>query len=224
LLICLGCGSRGYDRRLNETIVLMRYRKNLDDNLTPPATKGKLDQNSIYLRPPKNLQKMSEFSLTVLEPGKFDVAETFVEKDVQNLHVLARVQKIKDPKKKGAATPETPRGEFKTEVYGLLSGVFSVDVDTLKDKDETKGKNKYKHLAFEANGKMVHCYLYGSKTNLPEVALIFEYPKSETGLTSKIDFCLQSFATGTKARLLFTGSEEDASGEPTAPAGGAAAF
>lgn len=224
VLVCFGCGSRAYDKCLGDTIVLMKYRKNLDDNLTPPATKGKLEQNLIYIRPPKNLQKMSEFSLSVLEPGKFDVAETFVEKDVQNLHILARVQKVKDPKKKGAAAPETPRGEFKAEVYALLSSVFSVDVEVLKDKDETKGKNKFKHMVFEANGKMVHCYIYGSKTNLPEVALIFEYPKSETGLNPKIDYCLQSFATGTKARSLFSGSEEDASGEVAAPSGGSAAF
>jgi hypothetical protein len=65
---------------------------------------------------------------------------------------------------------------------------------------------------------MVQTYIYGKKGSPPEVALIFEYPKSEN-LMPKIDLCLESFATGPRARLLFSGSEEEPGGE-AAPTGG----
>jgi hypothetical protein len=220
ILISLGCGSRSYQKRLDNTIKQIQYRKKLDDNLMPFVAKGKLEQNLIYIRPPKQLEKMPDFTLMVLEPGKFDVAETFVEKDVQSLHVVAWVKKIKDPKKKSV---DTPRGTFSTEVFAMLGNVFNVDIEPTKAKPVTKKKNSFKHLTFEANEKTVQVYLYGDKAKPPEVALIFEYGKKEN-LTDKINLCLESFATNELARLLFTGSEEEEGAEgPTAP-GGAAAF
>jgi hypothetical protein len=219
IFVSLGCGSKSYDRRLNETIRQIKYKKKLDDNLMPASTKGKLEQNVIYLRPPKNLEKMSEFSLLILEPGKFDIAETFVEKDVQKLHVLAWLPKVKDPKKKATGTPEAARGQFKDEVIAILNNVFGVEIDGSKAKTETKGKNQYKHLTFEANGMMVQTYIYGEKGRPPEVALIFEYPKAEN-LLSKIDLCLESFATGPRARLLFSGSDAEEGGEAAPTSGG----
>ena len=47
-----------------------------------------------------------------------------------------------------------------------------------------------------------------------EVALIFEYPSSETKTLNKIDLTLESFATGEMARRFFTGKDvEEETGE-----------
>ena len=80
LLLATGCGVKVYEERLNRTLEEMKYRKRLDDNLMPAAAKGKMEQLAIYLRPPKNLQGPGkEFQLTVIEPGKFDVTESYYE-------------------------------------------------------------------------------------------------------------------------------------------------
>lgn len=221
VLVGLGCGSRSYENRLENTIKLIKYRKKLDDNLMQPSGKGKLEQALIYLRPPKSLSKLPDFTLSVLEPGKFDISETFDEKGVQSLHVLAWIKKIKDPKKKG--TPDAPRGTFITEVFTVLGNAYNVDIEPSKAKNVSMLKNTFKHLAFEANGKTVQVYLYGDKANPPEVALIFEYTKGEN-LTEKIKLCLESFATNDKARLAFTGVEEGQEVEGATGPGSGAAF
>jgi hypothetical protein len=223
LLLAAGCGGQSYAHRLDRTLEEMRYRKRLDANLMPPVTKTKLEGMQIFVRPPKNLAQSKEFLLTVLEPGKFDDAESFTETDKQALmHVLARVKLPKAPAKKGA--PEAPtaaRGDFTSDVIALLNGVYNIEIDATKAKEESKRSNKFKHLAFEANAKNVQVYLFGNKT-AHEVALIFEYPKSEqAALVNKIDLSLEAFATGDRARRSFTGSvsEEELSGEggPASP-------
>src|SRR5438132_2268717 len=93
LLLAGGCGGARYDVRLAQTLTDMRYRKRLDDNLMPAPTKTKLESFSVFVRPPKNLVQSKEFLLTVLEPGKFDIADSFSESDKQVLmHVLAWVK------------------------------------------------------------------------------------------------------------------------------------
>jgi hypothetical protein len=224
LLAIVGCGSRSYEMRLDRTIEDMKYRKKLDDNLMPAPTKGKLEQVLIFIRPPKNLEgPAKEFLLTVLEPGMFDVSDSFFEKDKQSLHVLARVKRPKAPadKKKAAAPPEpTNRGEFVPDVFAVLNAVYGVELDPAKAKEESKKSNKFKHLTFEGNNKVVQLYLYGAKNSPYEVALIYESPKGVPVSTSKLDLCLQSFAVGERARRSFTGSiseEEPAEGAATGP-------
>ncbi|GAC1475881.1 MAG: hypothetical protein NVSMB9_29220 [Isosphaeraceae bacterium] len=206
-----GCVGRSYEVRLDKTLADMRYRKRLDDNLMPAPSKGKFNDNLIYLRPPKSLEgPAKEFTLTVLEPGRFDLSESFFEQDKQNLHVLARVKRPKTAAKKGAPAPPPPpsRGDFTADVLAVLSSVYNVDLDSAKAKEESKRTNKFKHLAFEANGKDIQVYLYGSKTTPYEVALIYEYPKTERdNLVSKIELSLGSFEVGERARRAFSGSE-----------------
>lgn len=225
LLLAGGCGGRSYEVRLDKTLEEMRYRKRLDDNLMPAPTKTKLETHNIFVRPPKNLAQSKEFLLTVLEPGKFDVADSFSDPEKGALmHVLARVKLPKAPAKKGAPepAPTAARGDFTGDVVALLNGVYNVEVDSSKAKEETKKKNTFKHLAFEANGKNVQVYFYGGKNQPYEVALIFEYPKdAQSALVSKIDLSLGSFATAERARRSYSGSvgEEEASegGGGTAP-------
>ena len=225
VLVTAGCGVRSYEIRLDKTLEDMRYRRRLDDNLQDPA-KGKLEQSNIYLRPPQPLEgPAKEFQLTVLEPGKFDVAESFYEKENKaNLYVLARIKRPKAPpgSKKAAPTPAdtATRGEFNVDVLTLLTGVYNVELDTAKAKEEPKRKKSFRHLAFETGEKNVDVYIYGGKTNPYEVALIFEYLKAEkAALASKIDLCLGAFEVGEGAKRAFSGAgvEED-SGEGAAGA------
>jgi hypothetical protein len=207
----------------------MRYVKRLDDNLGPAPTKGKLETSNIYVRPPKTLTgPTKEFQLVALEPGKFDISDSFFEQGKASMHVLGRIKLPKAAPKKGAAPAETAtRGEFTADVLALLGSVYNVDLDAAKLKEESKGpyENKFRHVTFEGNGKDVQVYFYGTKTSPYEVALIFEYAKSEqASLVSKIELTLGSFATGERARRKFTGSEvEEEPGEAGAT-GGAAAF
>jgi hypothetical protein len=212
LLAVVGCGSQSYAKRLEITLNDMKYRKQLDDNLIPAPTKGKLEQLQIFVRPPKNMSgPAKEFLLTVLEPGKFDVSESFFEPGKQSLHVLARVKRPKvAPDKKKAAAPEpTNRGEFTPDVFAVLNPAYAVELDPAKLKNETKKPNTFRHLTFEGNNRVVQLYLYpsaASKTNMYEVALIFEAPKGVPLSREKVGLCLQSFAVGDKARRAFAGS------------------
>lgn len=223
LLAVLGCGGRSYELRLQRTVDDMKYRKKLDDNLMPAPTKGKLEQLLIYIRPPKNLEgPAQEFQLIVLEPGKFDLSDSFYEtKAKQNLHVLARVKRPKAGADKKKAQPEpTNRGEFTPDVLGVLQAGYGVDLDPAKLRDETKKTNKFKHMTVDAGDRLVQLYLYGGKTSPYEVALIFVSPKGAPIEQSKITLCLESFAVGERARRAFSGGvseEESPEGAPPAP-------
>lgn len=226
LLLAAGCGSPSYEKRLDKTLEDMRYKKRLDDNLEPAPTKTKLETLNVYVRPPKKLVQSKEFLLTALEPGKFDVADSF-SSDQTLMHVLARVKLPKAPAKKGAAEPAPPanRGDFTTDVITLLNGVYNIEVEPAKIKEESKKNNKFKHLSFEANGKNVQVYIHGIKNQPYEVALIYEYPKTEqASLVSKIDLCLGSFATGEKARKAYSGTETEEEGGEAGAASTPVAF
>ena len=118
-----------------------------------------------------------------------------------------------------AAPAAAPRGEFVADVLGVLSSVFGSPeaLQTPKFSEESKKGNRFKRLIFTANDKEVKVYTY--KQDNHEVALIFVYdPKLKGAISSKIDLCLESFATGPKATRLYSGgaAEEEAD---TGPAG-----
>jgi len=210
LVLVLGCGAQNYEYRLEHTIDQMKYQKRLNDNLTDAPTKGKLEELQIYIRPPKDLSGPTQtFQMTVVEPGKFDVENSFIEQDRQNLHVLARVKKPKTPAKKGQPAHEPPlRGEFNADVVDLIRNAYGAELSVADLKDEQKLNNTFKHKTLDLNAKEVQIYLYGNKNSPHEVALIFEYPKAEhNALNPKIGLCLESFAVGEKARRAFAGGE-----------------
>lgn len=219
-----GCGGKSYDIRLNRTLERMKYEKRLNENLMP-APEEKFKLLSIYVRPPKSLEKSKEFLLTALEPGRFDLSESFQEKDKQSMHVLARVKRAKSTaKKKAGDKPEPPAiepGRLAADVVAILNGVYGVELDPLKAKEVTKKEiNVFKHLKFEGNGKVVQLYMNVVKNNPYEVALIFEYPKAEeAALVSKIELCLESYATGLRAQKAFAGgnTEEETEAAPNTP-------
>ena len=225
LLLAGGCGGKSYETRLDRTLDLKRYIRRLDENVLA-AAKGKLEPNLIYVRPPMNMEgPMKEFAMTVLEPGRFDVAESYVDAEKKSsLHVLARLPKPKTPAGKKAPAPEPARGDFVDDVAAELAKTYSIEVDKTKAKEETKKSllniNKFKHLTLSTGGKTIQVYFQAVKQSY-EVALIFEYPSEEIkSLNSKIDLTLESFATGEMARRAFTGKDvEEETGEGGAAPG-----
>jgi hypothetical protein len=228
LILAMGCSN--YDKRLDTTLEEMRYRKRLDDNLLPAATKGKLEELQIFVRPPKTLKGPTQtFAWTVIEPGRFDLENSFIDQDkLESLHILVRVKKPKAPAstKKGAAAKEAvPRGDFTTEVIDLIKSVYGADLEVNKFKPDVKNhgnrSNDFKATTLDLPPKEVQIYLYGDKNGPYEVALIFDYPKEEKkNIDSKIRLSLEAFAVGDAARREFNsggegdGGEEGSAGEP----------
>lgn len=218
LFLVIGCGTQNYETRLERTIERMKYQKQLDENLTEASTKGRLEQLLIYVRPPKEMTGPTQtFQLAVVEPGKFDVEASFIEPEKQSLHVLGRVKQPKTPTKKGApkAAEPPPRGDFNTEIVELLRSVYGVELNAADFKEDKKGDNTFKYKLLDLTAKNVQVYLYGSKNSPYEVALIFEYPKDDHNVVNpRIRLCLESFATGQKAKRAFAGGEaEEEAGE-----------
>jgi hypothetical protein len=182
----------------------------------------------IYVRPPKGLSGPTQtFGLTVVEPGKFDLENSFIDQSKQaSLHILARHKKPKAaaPKKGPAPAAPAPQGDFTTEVIELVKVAYGADPEQLKFKPESKEhkgrKNSYKVAKLDLGTKAVEIYLYGEKNGPYNVALIFDYPKDQVNnLSPKIGLCLEAFAVGEAARRAYAGSGELDGGEDGADSG-----
>jgi hypothetical protein len=229
LVLAVGCGD--YELRLQQTREEMKYQKRLRDNLADAPTKGVLQADSIYVRPPKGLQGPTQaFGLTEVEPGKYDIENSFIDEAKKaSLHLVARIKKPKAaPAKKGApaAEPATSRGKFIDDVLDLVKAAYGVELTAGQLKEETKSHlsrdNKFKGTKLEVGDKEVQVYVYGDENAAHQVGLIFEYPKSEVNnLNPKIGLCLESLAVGARAQTAFSGSGEVEVGEevgaPEAP-------
>src|SRR5438105_15959604 len=126
LFLVIGC-AQNYDLRLTNTIESRLYQRRLNNNLEAAPKKTKLETSKIHVRPPKGLQGPTKtFGLAVVEPGRFDIEDTFFDPQKQaSLHVLARLNLPKAPNKKGVTPAEaTPRGEFTADVLDLLKNVY----------------------------------------------------------------------------------------------------
>jgi hypothetical protein len=230
LILVIGC-AQNYDLRLGHTMENRQYQRRLNTNLEAAPTKTNLETTKIYVRPPKGLKGPAQtFGLAVVEAGKFDIEDTFIDQQKQaSLHVLARVIVPKPPTKKGAHPAEsTPRGEFTTDVLDLLKNVYGTDLDASKLKPDSKSHgrrtNSYKTVTLDLTAKEVKIYLFGDMNSPEKVALIFDYPKEEyKNLSTKIDLCLESFAVGEEARRAYSGVGDEETGEEGAggqPPGG----
>lgn len=223
LLLIVGC--RDYDFRLEKTLEEMKYQQRLEKNLEKAPAKGKLQQELVYIRPPKGFAGPTQtFGMTVVEPGKFDLESSFIDQAKRaSLHVLVRHKKPKPPTtKKGVAPAEvTQRGDFTAEVIELVKAAYGVeDVTPSKFKGMIKKhegrENSYKELKLDLTTKEVLIDLYGTgDKNAPyNVALIFEYPKSEVNnLSPKIGLSLEAFRVGEAANRAFAGGGESDGGD-----------
>ena len=220
--LVLGIGCADYDIRLDRTFKEMQYQKRLNSNLEEAPSKGLLAQDLIYVRPPKGLKGPTQtFTLTAVEPGKFEIENSFIdEASKASFHLVARIKKPKaaDAKKAPAPAETTPRGKFLDDVIELVKAATGVDqVPPLKP--ETKGhaerENVYKAVKLDLATKEVHLYVLEDPSSVREVALIFDFPKSEVNnLSPKIGLCLESLAVGERARRAFSGvSDLDGGGE-----------
>jgi len=226
LLLIVGC--RDYDFRLGKTLEEMKYQQRLEKNLEKAPLKGSLQAELIYVRPPKGLSGPTKaFTLTVVEPGKFDLENSFIdEAKSASLHVLARHKKPKAPPKKGT-TPAAAatRGDFTNEVIELVKAAYAVeDLTPAKFKPVIKKhegrENSYKEVKLDLNTKEVLIYLYGDKNGPYNIALIFEYPKTEVNnLSPKIGLSLEAFAVGEAAGKAFAGGGDEGGGEEATDSG-----
>ena len=220
LFLIAGC--RDYDVRLEKTLEEMKYQQRLEKNLEKAPQKGLLQTELIYVRPPKGLTGPTKtFSLVAVEPGKFDLENSFIDQAKQaSLHVLARHKKPKAPPKKGTPPADVaPRGDFTAEVIDLVKAAYGADELTpskfkaVTKKHESR-ENMYKEAKLDLNAKEVLIYLYGDKNGPYNVALIYEYPKSElNNLSPKIGLSLEAFAVGDAAQRAFSGGTEFEGGE-----------
>lgn len=223
---------------MEKTLEEKKYEKRLNTNLEVAPTKGKLQGDEIFIRPPLGLEgPTAAFSLTAVESGRFDVENSFIDqKKGTSLHVVTRTKKPKAaPSAKkgpgpGAAPPEPAvRGKFIDDVVELVKAAYSVELTSTQLKAESKShgnrENAYKAVKLDLTTKEVEVYVYIEPNNVHEVAMIFEYPKAEKDyMNPKIGLCLESFAVGERARRFFDGAtatDVDGSGEMATPAGAA---
>jgi hypothetical protein len=222
--LALGMGCADYDIRLGKTYEEMKYKKRLNDNLEEAVSKGKLLEDLIYVRPPKGLKGPTQtFTLTAVEPGKFEIENSFIDDTSKaSLHVVARIKRPKaaDPKKAPTQAETTPRGKFLDDVIELVKAASGVDLTPAQLKPETKThadrENVFKAVKLDLQTKEVHLYVHEDPGSAREVALIFDFPKTEINkLSPKIGLCLESFAVGERARRAFSGASDLEGGEET---------
>ena len=232
VLVAVGCGTEGYETRMSTTLANMKYDRKLDENLAPPVAKGMLQQLHVYLRPPLNMPTPTQaFQMTVVEPGKFDLENSFIDPQTQeSLHVLVRDKTPKAANKKAAPNPAeaVPRGDFNTEVIELIRNAYGVELESANFKDETVKNPKsnrsktFKHVGpLDAGNRFLDVYLFGGKESMQEVAMIFEYPKEDATLKPMIKLSLEAFASGQIADQSFAGGDEDEGGDGTGEGGSA---
>jgi hypothetical protein len=235
LAISIGCAN-SYDLRIEQTLENMRYRRDLDRNTEAPPTKSNLETAKIYLRAPKGLKGPAQSFPYVVEPGKFDIADSFIDPDKQtSLHILARTNAPKPPTKKAAGppaegadqpAPAAVRGDFTSDVLDFIKSAYSTDFDASQVKPvstDTHGRKgvPYKGATIETGNKVVKVYFHGEKTGPAQVALIFEGTKeSLNSLSSQISYSLNSLVIGPKATSIYGGQDELAAEEGAAPPGG----
>ena len=107
------------------------------------------------------------------------------------------------------------RGDFTNEVIELVKAAYArrgpYPREVQARDQETRGQREhYKEVKLDLNTKEVLIYLYGDKNGPYNVALIFEYPKTEVNnLSPKIGLSLEAFAVGEAASRAFSGGGEE---------------
>lgn len=221
LVVALGCGGKHYEARMERTLQNMETGRRIKKNLMDPPGDKKFAELSIYIRPPKEEAQAPAGQLPAAE-GQFDLNASFVEGAGAALHVLARVKMPRKPPTKGAPPPPPPppRGAFDADVLGVLAAAFNSPeaLQSPKFRAETrKDGNSFRRLNFAANDKEVNLYIYKHENH--DVALVFVYdPKVKNALSTKIELCLDTFATGPAAARQYAGAApEEAVSTPAAP-------
>ena len=192
-------------------------RRNTRNASTPTSRRLRPRASSraieIFIRPPLGLAGPTQaFTLIAVEPGKFDIENSFIdEKKGTSLHVVARIKKPKAcagaRRASAPAAEPVARGKFIDDVVELVKAAYSIELAPADLKPESKhqhGNRDERLQGREARPrptKEVEVYVYTEPSRVHEVALIFEYPKAEKNyMDPKIGLCLESFAVGERAR------------------------
>lgn len=225
-LIVSGCGVAMYDSRMNKTLENLKYEAKLNNFLEKPA-EGKFKELNVFLRVPKPMVE-DKLGLANIQPGFMDHGATFtgaptaVGKEGEpppalppmKLHVLVRQKPKKAAAKKGEAPPAADpataaRGNFVSDVKGILSELGPEGASDKSPTNVTMGRNAFKEFKFTAaSGDDVRVYFADANKGDLEVALVFDVPaaiRTTPMAVSGIEYCLKSFALGTPARNLFNG-------------------
>lgn len=212
LVLAVGCGQDSYNKRLAATLERLERERRIEKNLMPAPGEKRFQDLSIYIRPPKDEALAKTGQLPVGE-GQFEMDASFLDlKSGATLHLLSRVKLPKKPATKGAPpVPPAPlRGDLTRDVLAILTNAYGPveGFATPKFVDESKRGNRFKRLVVTANDKEVKLYTY--KQDNHEVALVFVYDSKLRGaLSTKIDLCLETFATGPKAARNYSGGEAE---------------
>jgi len=239
LLVSLAGCSKNYAERLELTLERLKYLQRLDQFLTRDPVGDPLQPANIYLRPPQNMTKATQTTLSA-DPAQFDVIATFLDVSgepakeaaapppVIRLHVLARRKQAATPAKKGEpAPPPVERLPFEPAVLEVLArdlgGLDPATADQLIKSDK-KRLNDYKRLIFDAaSGDTIRVYFYVQDDY--EVALIWDIPKplEKPPATTAIELALESLSVGPRAAAAFQGIDVEEGFIPGTPAAGGAA-
>ena len=222
VVIGIGCGAEAYETRLTRTIEDIKYKKKVDDNLMPPLVKSRLEEVSVFLRPPRSLTETKTFQLAAIDTEQFDSADSFLDaKAGWTLHVLTRIRHPKTAvtaKKKGPVA-HGDYTKFTPDVIGIVGGVFNATdvITTQKPKTDVRKGNEFKHWTIASEGKSVQVYLL--QKDPYKTALIFEYPSDQqASVIEKINLCLDNLVVGPNAKSMYQGGGEGVEAGPDAGA------
>ena len=232
VVIAIGCGADAYETRLARTIDDIKYKKKVDDNLMPPLVKSRLEEVSVFLRPPRTLTETKAFQLGAIDTEQFDSADSFLDsKAGWTLHVLTRIrqQKAAPTAKKKGPVAHGDYNKFIPDVLGIVGGVYNATdvIATQKPKTDVRKANEFKHWTIAADGKTVQVYCY--RKDPFQAALVFEYAsappageieKKQLSMIEKINLCLDNLVVGPAAKSMYQGGGEpiESGGDAAAPA------
>ena len=193
--------------KFEELLIFVRPPKKLElakEFLLPLPEPGKFDLEASLLETAKAGDSPTPGEAP--QPGA--EAPKSSEAPKQSLHIVARVKRPKNPASKKKVVEPANRREFTTDLLALVNAAYAPPVEVALDKfkETTKRFNTFKQYAFTVGEKYVQVYFYAPKKDAAkidpyEVALIFEYPRSEhNNLFGKIDLSLEAFGVGNKAQ------------------------
>ena len=219
-VLAIGCSD--YDIRLEKTLEERRYEKRLNANLEPAPTKGMLQADDIFIRPPKGLAgRLRLLPLPSSSPENLTsrIASS-TRRTVRACTSLARIKKPKGaPNAKKAAAPAEHRPPEASSL--TTSSSWSRPPTTSSSRPRSSSPNRIPRRPGERRTKpeaglglkQVEVYVYTEPNGVHEVALIFEYPnaqekeKDKTAYMSpKIGRCLECFAVSERAKSVLSGA------------------
>ena len=175
-------------------------------NLEAAPTKGMLQGDEIFVRPPLGLRGTQTFVLTAADTRKFDIENSFIDqKKGTSLHVVARIKKPKGPPgtRRGRRPPSNPPPSGANSSTTLSSWSRPPIASSSRPRAQARvaeswqpGERLQSREAGSDDESRRGLRLHRSN-GIRDVAMIFEFPKAQkTYMSPKIGLCLECFAVG----------------------------